>query len=221
MNDKPKTQHDYILIDRSYSMTPRWADTISGVNAYVDRLAKDEATRDMYVTAAAFDAPTYPDALDFQILARGAGVKFWNPIGEFSLRPRGNTPLLDACMRMVDLMEADKPDRAALVIITDGEENRSRVARKEGVAAALDRCRARGWQVLFLGADFDNFGQAGDLGNAAAQTMSYASHNSVETMSLMAGKRGLYASGAATMDWHEDDRAKAMAPKKPEGRKVK
>jgi len=34
-----RTQHDYILLDRSGSMSTRWNDTLGGVNAYVHALA--------------------------------------------------------------------------------------------------------------------------------------------------------------------------------------
>jgi hypothetical protein len=74
------------------------------------------------------------------------------------------TPLLDAIVRTIALAEADNPDKAVIVIMTDGHENASREVTRDGVKVALDRVRARGWEVVFLGANFDNISDASSVG---------------------------------------------------------
>ena len=56
------------------------------------------------------------------------------------------------------------PPRCSIVIITDGDENGSRHTTHEQARAILDWCRAQGWQVTFLGCDFNNSRQAKLLG---------------------------------------------------------
>jgi Mg-chelatase subunit ChlD len=126
--------------------------------------------------------------------------------------PRGGTPLFDAVGKLVNLAREDNPERSALVIVTDGQENASREQTKESSRALLDACRHRGWQVIFLGADFDNFSQARDLGNQYAQTMSVASHNLAESMTSTASMRASYGATGQSMNYSEEDRKRAMKP---------
>ena len=199
-----KPQHDYILLDRSGSMASRWGDTLGGVNAYVQGLAKDKATAGILVTLQVFDT----HAID--VVRRSIPASEWKEVTDREVSPRGGTPLYDALGRLVTLADGDAPERAAIVVVTDGEENASHEHTKVSAKGLLDRCRAKGWQVIFLGADFDNMSQGMDLGNARESTMTVSSANFAGTMRRTSQMRGMYAASGQSMAYSAEDRKDAL-----------
>jgi len=198
-----KSQQDYILLDRSGSMATRWSDTLGGVNAYVHGLAKDKATSDILVTVQVFDTHS------IDVVRRSIAASSWKDIGDAEVSPRGGTPLYDAVGRLVMLADSDAPEKSAIVVVTDGQENASHEHTKASAKALLDRCRAKGWQVIFLGADFDNMAQGADLGNAAAATMSFNSAAAPVAMAETATMRAAYASTGKAMHYSDEARTRA------------
>lgn len=202
----------YILLDKSGSMGWNWLETVGAMNAYVEELAADETSRDTKVTLALFDTPV--QAMDFSVLRKGVEAGDWKAVDPGEATPRGYTPLFDAIGRIVALAEQDKPERAVMVIITDGAENASRELTRGEAKEALDRCRARGWQVVFIGADFDAFGQAASVGGAVGQTISMNAGSYAATTKTLARKTREYASFAsASVDFSDADRAEAAGKK--------
>jgi hypothetical protein len=75
-------------------------------------------------------------------------------VDDLKLADAPGTPLFDAINMMGRELQALNPPRCSIVIITDGDENGSRHTTADQARAILDWCRAQGWQVTFLGADF-------------------------------------------------------------------
>jgi hypothetical protein len=201
--------HSYILLDRTGSMEPIWTEALSSVNAYADGLAAlDGGPRiDADITLAVFDAQ---DGLQFDVLRKGVDAGDWNDVTTREVNPRGMTPLYDAIGRIVALAEKDKPEKAVLVIMTDGEENSSTEMSKIAAKAALDRVRAKGWEVVFLGAEFSNFDDAEGVGQSTSRNMAVSKDQLSDSMNRLAGKSKAYASGAApSVEWNAEDRAAA------------
>lgn len=199
-------QHDFILLDRSGSMGTLWTEALSSVNAYVKKLADDKV--DTGVTLATFD--TDGGQFKFEVIRDRIIPSTWHTVTEKDATPRGMTPLNDATGRIVNLAEAGNYDKVAIIIMTDGHENNSKEMTVAQAKAALDRCRAKNWQVVFLGANFDNAVQAESYGTVKGQHVNSSVRNLGATMTAMASKRGLYGSGAAaTMDWSDEEKAKA------------
>lgn len=196
------TLQTYILLDRSGSMSSKWDETVSSVNAYAAELAKDGATKDSLVTLACFDGF---QGATFDVLRDSVTASAWANVNQGEVSPRGNTPLYDAIGKLVARAEAASPDKAVLVIVTDGNENDSREMTKDSAKAALDRARGRNWQVIFLAAEFDNFAQASGLGNAAAQTINTAAGSRVATMESTARMTAAYAASGRAMLYGDDD----------------
>lgn len=205
-------QHDFILLDRSASMISQWAEALASVNAYVKRLADDNV--DTGVTIAVFDRNGAE--MDFKIVRDRITPQTMRPLTSADADPRGNTPLNQATYKLVELANKVHYDKVAIIIMTDGAENASdREFTVVGARKLLDDCRAKGWQVMFLGANFDNSGQASSYGNNIRQTVAAVSGNLGQTMSLMASKRGMYATGqSATMDWSDDEKTAAATKTK-------
>ena len=199
-------QHDFILLDRSGSMQDKWDELLSSINAYVKKLADDNV--DTGVTLAVFD---YHEGFKFDVIRDRIIPKTWHPVTDKDATPRGMTPLNDATGRIVSLAEAGNYDKVAIIIMTDGLENHSREMTVDQAKAALERCRTKNWQVIFLGANFDNAQQAASYGNAAHATVQVAKANLTGTMHQTANMRAAYGSVGATMAFTDEDKKKAAA----------
>ena len=159
------------------------------------------------VTLAVFD---YQDGMQFDVLRKGVKAEDWNDVTNDEANPRGMTPLFDAIGRMVSLAEADKPEKAVIVIMTDGRENSSRELTKDGAKAALARAEAKGWEVVFLGAEFASFDDAESVGMDARKTMAVGQGSMQDSMSALAKKSRAYGKGEeAEIEFNEEDRALA------------
>ncbi len=200
--------HAYILLDRTGSMSGIWAEALGSVNAYVHALAKPEdgaaPEPGEKVTLAVFD---HQAGLQFDVLRRAVALADWKDVSDADATPRGMTPLFDAIARIVALAESDQPARAIVVIMTDGEENSSSEVTRDGARAALDRARAKGWEVVFLGADFAKFGDAAAVGVLRSKAMAMSPGMFEDTMNLLAKKtRRYYSAASAPVDFDEADR---------------
>lgn len=203
--------HAYILLDRSGSMQSLWVEALSSVNAFAKELANktDGPAVDSHVTLAVFDSQ---ESLQFDTLRRKQPALHWESVTDKDATPRGMTPLLDAMVRIISLAEGDNPDKAVIVVMTDGQENASREVTREGVKAALDRVKAKGWEVVFLGANFDNIADASSVGVHGGQQMAMSAGTMNESMARLAKKSRAYyaaAPGAAPIEFNEEDRVAA------------
>jgi hypothetical protein len=201
--------HSYILLDRTGSMEPIWSEALSSVNAYADGLATlDGGPRvDADITLAVFDAQ---DGFQFDILRDDVDAERWKKLTSDEVSPRGMTPLYDAIGRIVSVAEKDRPEKAVIVIMTDGEENSSEEMTKATAKAALDRVRKKGWEVVFLGTEFSNFDDAEGVGQTSSRNMAVSKEQLSDSMNRLAQKSKDYASGAApTVEWTAEDRAAA------------
>jgi hypothetical protein len=201
----------YILLDRSGSMQSLWVEALSSVNAFAKELANktDGPSVDSHVTLAVFDSQ---ESLQFNTLRRKQPALHWENVTDKDASPRGMTPLLDAMVRIISLAEGDNPDKAVIVVMTDGQENASREVTRDGVKAALDRVKAKGWEVVFLGANFDNIADASSVGVGGDKQMAMSAGTMNESMSRLARKSRVYAQaapGAAPIAFDEEDRIAA------------
>ena len=205
--------HSYILLDRTGSMSDIWDEALGSVNAYAASVGEadegeiDGADIETTVTLAVFD---YQESLQFDVLRKDVTSENWTDVTNDEANPRGMTPLFDAIGRMVSLAEADKPEKAVIVIMTDGHENSSKEITRDGAKAALDRARANGWEVVFLGAEFASFGDADAVGMSASKTMAVGQGRMQDSMSALAKKSRAYGKGEeAEIEFDDADRAAA------------
>jgi Mg-chelatase subunit ChlD len=195
-------QHDFILLDRSGSMESLWSEALASINGYVKKLADDKV--DTGVTLAVFDGQG--GELDFQIVRDRIIPWTWKAVDGDDASPRGMTPLSDAVGEIVALANRGNYDKVAIIVMTDGQENASKKLSVAQAKALLDACRAKNWQVIFLGADFDNATQAASYGNAAAATVRSSKANLAEAMSVTAAKRASYAASGKSIGFTEDEK---------------
>ena len=150
------------------------------------------------------------------MLRRKQPALHWEPVTDKDASPRGMTPLLDALIRIIALADADNPQKAVIVVMTDGQENASKEVTHAGVKAALERVKAKGWEVIFLGANFDNISDASSVGVAAGKQMAMSAGTMNMSMERLAKKSRAYgasAPGAAPIEFDKEDREIAQESK--------
>jgi uncharacterized protein YegL len=161
-----------LILDRSGSMGGRENDVVNGVNAFLEDQKKlpDPAS----IAFVRFDSEGIERFREMQSLAET------KPLTRDDYKPRGGTPLLDAVGSTITKLDedwkAEKPDRAIVVIVTDGEENASREYDKAKVRALIKARQDSGmWAFIYLGANVDAFHEAGKLGVNLANAAGYKS----------------------------------------------
>jgi hypothetical protein len=216
-----------ILLDRSGSMSLHWVETLQALNGYITEMAV--ARPDAIVTLVAFDEPgpaggamtanpfTGQQTLDskpgYHVLRHKVPANVFPPLEVNECLPRGGTPLLDALGRITNEMLQANPERAVLVVLTDGHENASKHWQKERIQGRLNELKVKGWEVLFLGADFDAVSQAGGLGVVMDKALNMTSGHYGAAVAAMASSTVGYAAAGTPMNFSEADRKRARGDK--------
>lgn len=199
----------FMLVDRSGSMSTRWEETISSINAYIGDLVKAK-TRGS-ATVACFDLQ---NGVSFDLLRDKIPFSKWTDIDSKEISPRGMTPLYDAVSKIVALAEEKGGKKTVIVIMTDGAENASREVSKSDAEAMVKRCQDKEWQVVFLGADFNAFADASSIGVGVGQTLTMTSGNYENVSKMLSGKTMAYAARGSSMSFTQDDRDEAEGKSK-------
>lgn len=169
-----------------------WGEAIGSINAYVKGLpAKTKVTADL------FDTGTYGQS-DTYVRVRDTTVNNWQDISTTEYSPRGGTPLNDAAGRLLTEVLASKDKKAVVIIMTDGFENASKEFTLPQVKELIKKVEARGFEVIFLGANFDQAEQqAVGYGVALNKTMNVKGVNLENTMADLSMMTTAYMSGSA------------------------
>lgn len=194
-------QHDFILLDRSGSMGGIWDEAIKAIASYVQKLDQDKVPTK--VTFAVFDSPHVK--LDYTIVCDAIDVSDWKAIEGTNVAPRGGTPLNDAIGRMVGQALSLNPERCSIMIVTDGHENSSVEVSRDQANAMLDQCKAKGWDVTFIGADFRAVEQQGQqYGIISGKTISAGVGNMRDTMAFAASNRAEYGLTGQSVNFSDE-----------------
>lgn len=197
------TMRIYLLLDRSGSMASQWTDTIGAINAYVKELPKDA---NIYI--AAFDSGYNAD-ISYDVL-RNTSVRAFKDITTEDAMPRGGTPLYDSMGRLLDYAFEEAPEKAYIVIMTDGYENTSKKFTNLVIKEKLARAEDRNWEVVFLGANFDKVtDQASNVGLSFSKSYNISTANLADEMKFMAHNTMAYASAGTRTVFTDSDRARA------------
>jgi uncharacterized protein YegL len=187
-----------LILDRSGSMMDVKLDVIGGVNSFIgkQRALPDPAC----IALVRFD----DQAIErFRAMQPLLDVPLLRPE---DFEPRGFTPLLDAVGTTIVSLDADwkreNPDRAIVVIATDGKENASKEFSKVKVQQLITaREASKLWSFIYLGANVDAFAEAGALGIRAANAAGYTASSAGVASSYDTVSDAVYkmrASGSTT-----------------------
>lgn len=167
MAKKTKTNPVSIVavLDRSGSMGSIVNDAIGGFNTF---LAEQQALPDPAdMTVVLFDDK-------YEVLYDSIPLSDVKPLTTQTFVPRGMTAMNDAICRSLTSLEIKNPKKAIVCILTDGEENNSREFTTEQTKEKIKAAEARGWEVLYLGANQDAFAVGASYGVAAGNSMAFA-----------------------------------------------
>ena len=163
-----------VILDRSGSMSSVKNDTIGGFNQFLadQKALPGEAT----ITLAQFDD-------QFEFVYKSRNIKDAPQLTDATFVPRGWTALLDAigfCVndtgaRLSNMAENDRPEKVVFLILTDGQENKSREFTKAKINEMITHQRdTYKWQFLFVGANQDAIATGADIGIEAAASMTFS-----------------------------------------------
>ncbi len=199
---QPSPQRDYLLLDCSTSMAPKWGEALSAVNGYVHSLGSRVNTKVLLATFA--DAYT--------VVREECSPMTWKSLTEEVVTPDGGTALNDAIGSIVARAKKDNPDKAAIVLATDGDENASTELTTEQANALLDDCRGRGWQVIHLHIGDAATAQAMSdaYGIGSNQTLAAGKESLGITLQKVAEKRAAYAKSGTGMTFTEAEKKQLL-----------
>lgn len=197
----PKTRaHTTLVVDRSGSMIDMKVEAEGGVAAYLKTLAE---VKDAKVTVSLYQFDTAFEPVYVGVKPKDAPA--------YVLEPRAATALYDAVglglEKTKDYIESlagnQRPEKVAIVIVTDGHENSSREHTFESQKKLIETAQADGWEVVFLAGTPDavRFGQASGL-----RTTSYNSRLRGQTVSVYA------AAATANADFFVGETATMATP---------
>lgn len=151
-----------VLLDRSGSMSSIKEPMETAFNRFIEEQRAVPTTK---LTLIQFD-----DINDQEMVYGNVPITF---VEKLKLDPRGNTPLIDALCQVIDntgkrysrLLESERPDQVVLVVITDGQENASRIYKRKDVFDRITRQKNQyNWQIIYLGANQDSFAESQSYG---------------------------------------------------------
>ena len=185
----------YILLDRSGSMVSLGNEPIGSINAYVKKLYKKD-----FIHLAVFDDNSHD-------VIRDMPVELYEDITAEETSPRGGTPLYDSCNKIMCQAETDNAEKTVLVVMTDGYENMSKEITREQIQAKVKSWEDRKWEVVFLGANFNNVEQvSGSLGLASSKTLNFGVGNFMKGMATLSASTMAYSELGRSINYTMEDK---------------
>lgn len=143
----------YIALDRSGSMSSRWEQAIETINEYINGLKKEKI--EGKVNVIAFDTDSRSNVSLVKMI-EDKSIAYFEPINHTGeVQPRGMTPLYDAAASIMDRAVENAAKRTVVAIMTDGHENASKEYTQSNIKDKVEAMTRKGYEVLFLGANFD------------------------------------------------------------------
>lgn len=162
------------IIDKSGSMNKIKNDAIGGFNAFLQEQRKLED--DTRMSVVLFDS-------SYRMIQESVLLTEANELDEVNYIPGSMTALYDAIGFSIEKTlesiksrpDSEKPDRVLVIILTDGEENRSHEYTREAIFNMIEEQRKNDWEFIFLGADQDSMTAAGAIGISKGNALNFVS----------------------------------------------
>jgi hypothetical protein len=163
------------IIDRSGSMEPITTESIDGFNNFLNEQKSEEGTAS--VTLYLFNS-------HLSLIYENLSITSSPYLDQNNYIPNGGTALLDAIGTVIDSTgvrlsktpEPNRPEKVLICILTDGEENQSRIYNKAEILKKITHQTVNyNWIFVFLGANQDSFSEAEKIGISKDYTSGFNS----------------------------------------------
>ena len=220
--------HIVVVLDSSGSMLDIKKDTMGGFNSFLraQKEAEGEATitlvefaqngfgvwngNGMVVGGPLNDGKGTVEPL-INVKYDFKDIKNAPELTETSYLPTGGTPVLDTSAATINrtgkalaaLPEGLRPEKVLVVIITDGEENTSRVYNHQKVMEMIQhQTIVYKWEFMYLGANQDAIKAGAAFGLSAARSMSYGTSKAAigSTYDVLASKTMAFRSAGNAVE---------------------
>jgi hypothetical protein len=241
--------HIAVVLDSSGSMASILDDTIGGFNVFLkgQKEAEGEATLTLvefaprsggwlqpgnipWVQPNSLDFGK-PDGVNINVKLDFTPIKAVPELTKKNYIPSGGTPLLDTIAETIirtgkslaAMPESLRPAKVLFVIITDGEENESRVYNHQRVMEMIKhQSIVYKWEFMYLGANQDAIQVGASFGVSAARSMSYGTSKAEvhDTYNVLASKTMAFRSAGnaaevqAALNFTEEERKSAVKDQK-------
>ena len=151
------------VLDESGSMGSVRSDVIGGFNTFVKD--QKELPGQAILTLVKFDT-------DYTVVGQGMLLESVKELNNETYHPGGMTALLEAVGKTINEvttrhagLEDEAPGKTILVVFTDGHENASKeFTNLTDIAKMVKERESAGWEILFMGADIDAWGDGQKMG---------------------------------------------------------
>jgi hypothetical protein len=163
------------IIDRSGSMEPITTESIDGFNNFLNEQKSEEGTAS--VTLYLFNS-------HLSLIYENLSITSSPYLDQNNYIPNGGTALLDAIGTVIDSTgvrlsktpEPNRPEKVLICILTDGEENQSRIYNRAEILKKITHQTVNyNWIFVFLGANQDSFSEAEKIGISKDYTSGFNS----------------------------------------------
>lgn len=161
------------IVDRSSSMAPLAKETILGFNGFLAAQKKEPGE-------AVFTLATFSDT--YSLVHNAVPLQEVPNLNNSTYNPAGWTALLDAIgntvntvgARLASMKEEDRPSKILVLIMTDGEENRSTNFNRHHIVDLISHQRDKySWEFVFIGANQDAITAGANIGIQATNSYNY------------------------------------------------
>lgn len=163
------------VLDKSGSMRSLTSETIKNFNQLIEDQKKD--SKDCRVSLLLFDNQrdlVYQNVTLNEVPELTAERYSQNGMGYTALLDSLGGMVYEVGRRLYNTPEHDRPEQVIFVVMTDGLENASRDYTKDQVAKMVKIQQDKyNWKFMFLGANFDAFNEAQQLGFMPGSSTSY------------------------------------------------
>ena len=173
-----------VVLDKSGSMAPQKRDVIGGFNEFLK--SQKQVEGEANITLVLFDSET-------NVVYQGINIQSAAELNEQIYVPNGSTSLYDSMgialkitkKRIESLPEEERPEKVIFAVLTDGEENSSRLVNKEGQRKyTKDKIFEKvnylqensNYVFIYLGANQDAMQVGSSLGFTANNTVSFSAN---------------------------------------------
>lgn len=165
-----------LVLDRSSSMQAVQQETIDGFNLFLK--SQQDLNTDIILTMVQFNT-------DYEFIYNGVPIKEAKPLTKDTFIPRGYTALYDAVGKAINqagerlkaVDESIRPDKVVFAILTDGEENSSKIFNHDQMANMIkQQTDFYKWNFMFLGSNQDAMKTARSMNISPNLALDYASN---------------------------------------------